>query len=42
MTILFSLGDFNVEPDEESIPEILNLLNLKNLVKQKHSFQKFR
>ena len=39
---LILLGDFNVEPDEESIPEILNLFNLKNLVKQKHSFQKFR
>ena len=31
---LILLGDFNVEHEEESIAEFLNLYNLKNLVKQ--------
>ena len=31
---LILLGDFNADPEEESIAEFLNLYNLKNLVKQ--------
>ena len=31
---LVLLGDFNAEPEEESIVEFLKLYNLKNLVKQ--------
>ena len=33
------LGDVNVEPEDESIAEFLNLYNLKNLVKQKTCFR---
>ena len=32
-------GDFNVEPEEESIAEFLNLYNLKNLVRQNTCFK---
>ena len=36
---LVLLGDFNAEPEEESISEFLNLYNLKNLVKQSTCFK---
>ena len=36
---LLLLGDFNAEPEEESIAEFLNLYNLKNLVKQNTCFK---
>ena len=36
---LVLLGDFNAEPEEESISEFLNLYNLKNLVKQNTCFK---
>ena len=36
---LILLGDFNVEPEEESIAEFLSLGNLKNLVKQNTCFK---
>ena len=36
---LILLGDFNAEPEEESIAEFLNLYNLKNLVKQNTCFK---
>ena len=36
---LILLGDFNVEPEEESTAEFLNLYNLKNLVKQNTCFK---
>ena len=36
---LILLGDFNVEHEEESIAEFLNLYNLKNLVKQNTCFK---
>ena len=36
---LVLLGDFNAEPEEESIAEFLNLYNLKNLVKQNTCFK---
>ena len=36
---LVLLGDFNAEPEEESISEFLNLCNLKNLVKQNTCFK---
>ena len=36
---LVLLGDFNAEPEEESISEFLNLCNLKNLVKQNTYFR---
>ena len=36
---LILLGDFNVEPEEESIAEFLNLYNLRNLVKQNTCFK---
>ena len=36
---LILLGDFNVEPEEESIAEFLSLANLKNLVKQNTCFK---
>ena len=32
-------GDFNAEPEEESISEFLNLYNLKNLIKQNTCFK---
>ena len=33
------LGDFNAEPEEESIAAFLNLYNLKNLLKQNTYFK---
>ena len=39
MAILFYLGDFTAEPEEESIAEFLDLYNLKNLVKQNTCFK---
>ena len=33
------LGDFNAEPEKESISELLNLYNLRNLVKQNICFK---
>ena len=36
---LVLLGDFNAEPEEESISEFLNLYNLRNLVKLNTCFK---
>ena len=36
---LILLGDFNVEPEEESISEFLTLFNLKNLAEQNTCFK---
>ena len=36
---LFLFGDFNVEPEEESIADFLSLCNLKKLVKQNTCFK---
>ena len=36
---LVLLGDFNAEPEEESIAQFLNFYNLKDLVKQNTCFK---
>ena len=33
------LGDFNVEPEESSMSDFLNLYNMKNLVKEKTCYK---